>query len=208
MGKRRSLSQKVTARKKVNVALLEREHGGLVTTAYKLMDEIISQHHSQLWEAEAKIAIAWRFGWKANADGRITLGQCKKGSDLDRAMHGFDFVILLNHEVWNMAGFSEAQMRALIDHELCHAAISKDSNGELKKDEKGRTVFRIRKHDLEEFKDVVARHGLWKDDVREFVEAANKKTLPLFDGEHEGNGAAKNGATPVNRIKRTKSAAK
>lgn len=180
MGRRRSMGTKVKARKKVNVTLLERSHGGKATTAYRLMDEIIEAHHEHL--KEAKIAIAWRFGWKANADGRITLGQAKKGSDLDRALHDHDFVILLNHEVWNQTSFTEAQMRALLDHELCHCAVAIDTSGDPKLDENGRTCYRIRKHDIEEFRDVVSRHGVWKEDIESFVNAAMEaKKRPLLN---------------------------
>lgn len=183
---------KVKGRKKVTVDLIARKRGDTVATPYKLMEEIVEAHHPHL--RDAKIAIAWRHGKKADSDGRIWLGQAKKGSDLDRALHGFDFVLLLNHEAWN-ANLSEAQMRALLDHELCHCAVVVDTNGEPKVDEKGRTVYRLRKHDIEEFRDVVARHGLWKEDIREFVEAAIKAEpdLPLFP---EAKKKSKAGAKP------------
>jgi len=161
-------------RKKVNVKLLERKHGGKITTPYKIMEELIQtvKQHAPL--RSAKIAIAWSFGKKDDVDGRMWLGQAKKGSDLDRAMHGYDFVILLNHEVWNSGSFTEQQMTALLDHELCHCATACDSNGQQKIDEENRKCWRIRKHDVEEFKGIMDRRGPWKDDVREFVEAAQE----------------------------------
>lgn len=187
---------KVKARKKVTVKLLEREHGGKVTTPYRLMERIVKDHHPHL--KDAKIAIAWRFGKKSDADGRLWLGQAKKGSDLDRSLHGFDFVILLNHEAWNGSWFTEDMMKALLDHELCHCAVANDSNGEPKVDEEGRTCYRIRKHDIEEFYEIVARHGQWKEDIRMFVAAAlkderEKKSQPLLaqaETKANGNGQA------------------
>lgn len=187
MGRRSGLKAK--ARKKVTVKLLARTNAGQVVGAYRIMEKLIEDHHSHL--RGAKIAIAWRFGWKADADGRIKLGQAKKGSDLDRELHHNDFVILLNHERWNMANFSEEQMAALLDHELCHCQVSCDANGEPKTDEIGRTVYRLRKHDVEEFRDVVARHGLWKDDLVAFADSAAKKThRPLLDRIEENGDEA------------------
>jgi|SRR6185503_11715836 len=182
MGRRRGGgSKKEKARKSVTVKMLERMHAGKITQPYRIMEQLVEDHHQHL--KDAKIAIAWRFGWKSDADGRIKLGQCKKGSDLDRELHGFDFVILLNHEVLNAAGFTEDQTTALIDHELCHAAVTNDSNGEPKVDERGRTVYRIRKHDVEEFSEIVARHGCWKKDLEEFARVALRdKRAPLFAG--------------------------
>jgi len=177
MGRKRG-SPKEKSRKKVNVKLLERKHAGQVTEPYRIMEEIIEAHHKHL--IDAKIAIAWRFGWKANTDGHVTLGQAKKGSDLDREMHDHDFVILLNHEAWN-GSLNPDQKRALMDHELCHAEISKDQNGEPKIDENKRTVYRIRKHDIEEFREIVARHGCYKEDLEAFVAAANEdRARPLL----------------------------
>ena len=52
-----------------------------------------------------------------------------------------------------------------------HAAIAHDETGEPKLDERGRTVYRVRRHDIEEFTDVVARNfrqpeeGLGWDDT-------------------------------------------
>lgn len=170
MARRRTRAPKEKQRKRVTVKLLEREHAGKVTQPYRIMEELVAKHHQHL--AEAKIAIAWRFGWKPDADGRLILGRCKKGSDLDRELNDYDFVILLNHEVWNSAGFSEKQMRALVDHELCHCQRAIDANGEPKQDEQGRTVYRVRKHDLEEFREVVRRNGLYTADLEEFARAA------------------------------------
>jgi hypothetical protein len=193
MGRRRGGGVKEKARKKVTVKLIERKHAGQITGPYRIMEKLIAAHHPQL--KDAKIALAWRYGWKATTDGHTTLGQAKKGSDLDREMHDHDFVIMLNFERWNSGAFSEAQMHALLDHELCHCEISKDTNGEPKTDERGRVVYRIRKHDVEEFQDVVARHGMWKGDLEKFADAiADKSSRPLLDGLDDKLAVAKSKA--------------
>lgn len=184
MGRRRSSMPKEKSRKKVNVKLVPEFNAGRKVSVYVVAERLIEQYHEHL--ADAKIAIAWRYGWKANADGRVVLGQAKKGSDLDREMHGFDFVILLNHEAVNGGSLNDKQIEAVIDHELCHCQVSKDQNGERKTDENGRVVYRIRKHDIEEFQEIVARHGCWKDELEKFVGAAlESKKLPLFDAEEK-----------------------
>jgi hypothetical protein len=159
----------VAKKKKVLVKLIDRGPENDHPEPYRIMDELIYQHHPHL--TDAKIALAWRMEWAEDADGRLTLGQAKKGSDLDRELHDYDFVILLNHEAWHLAGFDEKQRTALIDHELCHLQVAMDDDGEVREDEYGRTVWRIRKHDVEEFKDVVARHGLWTHKLEEFARA-------------------------------------
>ena len=50
-------------------------------------------------------------------------------------------------------------------------------------DTKQRPVWRVRGHDVEEFEEIVARHGVWKRDLEKFVEAiAKRKKSPLFAG--------------------------
>ena len=172
-------------RKKVTVKLLGRKHAGKVTEAYWIMEKLVTDHHSHL--KDAKIAIAWRFGWSQDADGRLRLGQAKKGSDLDRELHHFDFVLLFNHEAWNKGGLKQGQKVALVDHELCHCEVSVDTDGEPKVDEEGRTVYRVRKHDIEEFLDVVNRHGCYTNELAKLAQAGIKDAdRPLLD-------AAKNG---------------
>ena len=189
---RRPRAPKEKARKKCTVKLIKRMHAGEVVGVYRIMEKLIEQHHSHL--ADAKIALAWRFGWKSDADGRTTLGQAKKGSDLDRKLHDHDFVILLNHERWNAAGFTDAQQKALLDHELCHCEVSKDVNGEPKTDENGRVCYRMRRHDVEEFKEIFHRHGLWKGDL-EFLadEALDRTSRPLIDAAEKKDRARKRG---------------
>src|SRR5690348_4498506 len=134
------------------------------------------------WHEEldgATVKLAWRKGTKQDVDGRIVLGRCVKVSDLHREFFNADFIVVLNREYWD--AFSDAQRLALMDHELCHAAIKLDKNGQEMYDEKDRQVFRTRKHDLEEFREVVERHGLYKDDLRLFAETVRSaKKVPLF----------------------------
>jgi len=176
MGRKKSAVKK---RKRVTVKLLERKHAGKITEPYRIMESLIAKHHSHL--GDAKMAIAWRFGWKADADGRLRLGQAKKGTDLDRALHHYDFVILLNHEAWNQGNLTAAQRQALVDHELCHCQVCHDSDGEAKTDEESRTVYRVRKHDVEEFLDVVSRHGLYTSELSKLAQAGiNDSKRPLL----------------------------
>lgn len=163
--------------KAVNVKLIDvtAQPGKDMEAATK---ELIRNYHPHL--AKAQIALAWNLSWNADVDGFLVLGKCKKGSDLDRELHGYDFVILLNQMAWG--ALTAPQRVALIDHELCHAEISKDQHGHPKIDERGRIVYRTRKHDLEEFKAIYERHGMYKENLADFVKAQRAKhEAPLLD---------------------------
>lgn len=79
------------------------------------------------------------------------------GQDFGPAM----FWIEVSEEAWDT--LDDAQRYALLDHELCHCSVTENDGGEM--------VMDLRPHDLEEFNDIVKRHGLWLDDVRAFAEA-------------------------------------
>jgi hypothetical protein len=69
--------------------------------------------------------------------------------------------------VWNL--FNDAQRAALIDHELCHFRKNKETG-----------AYDARGHDLEEFNEIVERHGIWDLTVRDFLLAGNQRKL-VFD---------------------------
>lgn len=170
--------------KVIKVKLIERLHeDGTVREPYRIMESMVGKHHPHL--ASAKIAMAWRFDMKPDPDGHLTLGQARKASDLDRELHSYDFVIVLNADMWNRQEFDETRKTALIDHELCHRERAKDKDGEDKLDAGGHPVWRIRKHDIEEFTEIVGRYGMYKTDIEKFVAAAvaANTNATLFDGK-------------------------
>jgi len=199
MGRRKGSDggTKVKKRKKVTVRVIKEKHAGETTEPHRILQDILRKHHGHL--DGVKIGLAWRSGWRSDADGHMKIGQCRKSSDLDREMYsGFDFVILLNEEAWPR--LNEKQKLAVIDHELCHAALSMDANGEPKYNDRDRLCCRIKKHDVEEFRCIVERHGLYTQDLVDVVKAAisdakrpllaeAEKAAPEPSSTTEGNGS-------------------
>ena len=164
--------------KKINFELIPRDHA-----PYAILNEM-RKHHPEL--VNASIALAWRTRLKSDKDGHLVLGKCVKASDLQRELVEYDFVILLNREVWE-EDFNDAQKCALMDHELCHVTVAKDEDGFSKQDERGRPVWRTRKHDIEEFQAIIERHGFYKNDLERFAEEALKRRkTPLLNQVEDG----------------------
>ena len=82
--------------------------------------------------------------------------------------------MLINDERWS--GLTKAQKVALVDHELCHAVqkVSKD----------GESGYGMRNHDIEEFSEIVQRHGLWTQGLETFA-AAMGEQMPFDFGTKE-----------------------
>jgi hypothetical protein len=145
---------------------------------YSLLAALVTAHHNEI--AGARIALAWCTSWNPDVDGRVTLGKCKRASDLDREVAAFDFIILLRRSFWLDQRVTDLQRTALLDHELCHAAVKLDKHGEPALDSRGRVIYRMRKHDVEEFSCIVARHGTYKADLEAFAKALQTKGTPEF----------------------------
>jgi hypothetical protein len=169
--------------KRSSYELIDRE-SKIGKELHGILNDLIERFHAEL--TGARIALAWNLAWKPDVDGRVILGKCKKASDLDRELAPYDFVILLRRFFFEDGEVSNEQRRALIDHELTHATVKLDRRGEPVEDLKGRKVYRLRKHDLEEFSAVVERHGLYKRDIEQFAAALRRsKQRSLLDGEVE-----------------------
>jgi hypothetical protein len=102
---------------------------------YELLDEVRAEQHFDC--VEARIALAWRKGTKPNVDGHLVLGRCVLLNALAREMVPFDYVIVLNREVWEDPEFTREKKLALLDHEMCHTAPALDADGDKVRDTKG-----------------------------------------------------------------------
>lgn len=171
-------SKKPKGPKKVAYQLIHDTPNTAGRAMYLMLRALVREYRDDL--KDARIALAWCTSWKPDVDGRLVLGKCKKASDLDRELMAFDFVILLNRTFWCDPKVDDAKRKALLDHELMHAAVKYDDTGEPEVDEKGRTVYRTRKHDLEEFVDTVTRHGIYRRDLEVFAHALRQAALAGF----------------------------
>ena len=129
--------------------------------------KLMPAYHGHL--VEARIAYLWREG-KWASKGVTTLGKAYKLSGHNEYLADQDFVIVLNHDVWK--GLSPDQRLALVDHELSHCEKAEDAQGN--------TIWQIAPHDLEEFTQIVRRHGLWHPEGPRFGQAMREyEQLPL-----------------------------
>lgn len=180
--------------KVVKLEVVQREacaNDALAVEAYKHIDELVERYHPML--AKARLCLAWRRGEKLGPDGHLHLGKAGKCADLHRQLHEYDWVIILNRDAFGT--FTPAQRKALVDHELCHCRPACTKDGTQKRDAQDKALWRVRKHDVEEFAEVVQRHGLWKSDLEAFYQAAvSNAKAPLLDAAPKGKGKNKGDA--------------
>lgn len=130
----------------------------------ELVKKTVDQHHPML--REARIAVAWRAEAPVSK-GKTVYGKAEKVGEKWKALlkERYDFLIWFSEDTWKQ--LTPAQQRALVDHELCHCKYD------------GEAVLVA--HDVEEFVEIIERHGLWHPSLERFGEAAQQAPLIEFE---------------------------
>jgi hypothetical protein len=123
---------------------------------------LIDEHHSGL--AEARIKYMFRTG-KWELKGKIIYGKAEKVSAKWKHLTGYDFVITINRDAW-FANKIEIR-QAVLDHELMHCARGED-------DKQGNPKWYIQPHTVEDFVEIIHRHGLWTHSLQNMVKASSE----------------------------------
>lgn len=154
----------------------------------QIAESLIEKYHQHLIDFSVKIRYVF-VDKTPSSKGKEVWGTCRKVSGLNAYLESGDidcdpfFVITISKEIWDI--LPNDKKLALVDHELCHAWAEvkqekEDEEQELDEDttESEQVVkLNVKPHDLEEFSCIVRRHGLWREDIQDFVEAALKSKL-------------------------------
>jgi predicted metallopeptidase len=136
--------------------------------------DLIPKYHGHL--LDFKVHLEYVFVSKApKRNGKEIWGQCRKVTGFNAYLADQEgdepfYVIIISEPVWEV--LPQDKRVALVDHELCHAWAK--ANQKEDDDESDLVKLSLRPHDLEEFSCIVRRHGLWREDIEDFVEAALK----------------------------------
>ena len=110
----------------------------------------------------------------AKTNGKPVMGKARKVSGLNAWLANDDgddfFAIEIAEDLWQY--LTDDQKVALVDHELSHLWVdTKD----------GVEVLSVLPHDLEEFRGVVERHGLWQPDLEAFAASMARAGQLILD---------------------------
>lgn len=126
--------------------------------------DLINRYHRELGAAD----IGFIFRDEATTSkGKTVFAKAWKPPAWLQAYKTLDFIIEIAEDIWN--DLDTDRRIALIDHELCHC----DNLGDTPS---------LRAHDVEEFTEIIERHGFWNRDlmsaaprIRGAVQLAEKK---------------------------------
>jgi len=111
-------------------------------------ENLIASHHRYL--SDAHISYLFRDkGWKTTC-GRTILGKAAKRTEIDKLLSNReeDFIIIIAKPDWEKMDSREKE--SLLDHELYHCGAIMTNEGRIK--------WIIRKHDIEQFAQVLKRY--------------------------------------------------
>ena len=133
----------------------------------ELAGKVAKRYHADLVEAEANIGILMASSVNAAGEpvpavklhGVACAATVRIVSYKDRVAGKADAEILIDANMW--AESSEDRRIALIDHELYHLEVQRDTEGQIKTDDAFRPKFKMRKHDVDFgwFHAIAQRHG-------------------------------------------------
>lgn len=124
--------------------------------------ELIPKHHPHLEKAR----IAYMFLDKARKSGNfVVLGTARKTREIDKKLHGFDFIIVIANDTWERLDGKKKTI--LVDHELSHCFYSLTKEGDIR--------WKVVDHDIKNFRAIIERYGLKEvDNIEEMNEEKEK----------------------------------
>jgi predicted metallopeptidase len=131
------------------------------TEVIHLAEDLISKYHPAL--EEARIAFVFQDNGTGRQD-RVELAKTSKIQAKMQPLLEYDFLIVITEDQYMR--ISSKAREALIEHELCHCG-GDASNG-----------WKIRHHDIEEFREVIERYGAWNIDLAKDLQSIMQPGLP------------------------------
>jgi hypothetical protein len=137
----------------------------------EMANDVIAHHHPHL--ADANFVFLMRSP-TAKSKGKAVLGTAKKATPEHKALYlgEVDFIVTLAGAEWK--DMTNRARRALLDHELCHC-VGDSMKG-----------WSMRGHDVEEFSEIIERHGLWHGDLEKVGEKVRQLNFNDVLGASDG----------------------
>jgi predicted metallopeptidase len=153
----------------------------------KIAEDLISKHHQHIIDFSVNVQY-WFVNKTSKSKGKDVWGTCKKitGQNAALAKDSEDgepfFVITLSREIWDI--LPPEKRIPYVDHYLCQIGAEVKQAKEEADVPQGEVDDQIEQdnpvrlfnkpYDVEEYACIVKRHGLWREEVEDFINAALK----------------------------------
>ena len=130
------------------------------TSVESIAQGLIGNYHQELANARMMYVFVDKASKKG---GKELLGKAQKVAGVWEWAVEKDFIITVPYDRWNE--LTDNQKTALVDHLLERCTGEEDKNGEMK--------WTVREPDIQEFGNILQRHGAWHRDLEHFVLVAH-----------------------------------
>lgn len=137
---------------------------------YDLVNDLIQKYHSG---GETNISnlcyvLMWKHNIKPDQDGFVRLATISKSNDQIRELRPHDVIIGINKYIWEI--LNDNQKMAVLDSQLERVAVSIDKKTKIiKEDDRGRTIYRLRRPEVLDEQTLTRRHNTTLQAVQEFA---------------------------------------
>ena len=145
-------------------------------TVESIAGGLIPNYHAELVTARIMYCFSSDC-WTKN--GREVWGKVQKFSGFNEWVVEKDFVVMVALEKWD--DLTEPQRTALVDHLLSSCTGEED-------DDTGEYKWKVLDPEVQEFTDVLFRHGAWNESLRDFVRQAHKVEIEEVEKVEESEG--------------------
>ena len=132
--------------------------------------EIMDKYHSGLKVLSVRFILREK---AQHTRDKIVPAKTYRCSDRDKNCHGHDFIIEVAKDVWDAA--DERFRTAIVDHQLASIGVYYDEEGEPMRLPNERIKTFVRPPDIQEYHEVMERHGAYHVDLRKFLSVLEEK---------------------------------
>lgn len=152
--------------KPVNWELLNR---GDDSSIYDIVGRLIKQYYSgdQSGLSNLGVIVMWRHNVRPDQDGFILIADISRSSDKMRELMPHDVIIGINKSAWRV--LSESQQELAIDAQLSRVVVCHDKEGNPKEDDRSRIIYRLKRMEVIDDRELSRRHNTSLEKVQEYV---------------------------------------
>lgn len=132
---------------------------------YDIVNDLTEKYHPDL--ISSTVILMWRMNWKIDQDNYVPLATIIKSNDMYRELVPHDLILGLNFELWDF--LDNNQKKAIIDDQLERVAVSRDKQDNIRIDENGRKIYRLKREQLDRDGNVLRRHNISLNDIYNYV---------------------------------------
>jgi len=164
---------------------------------YDIVSRLIQQYYSgdKSGLSNLGVVIMWRHNVRPDQDGFIPIADISRSSDKMRELMPHDVIIGINKSAWRV--LSESQKQLIIDAQLSRVVVCLDKDGNPKEDDRSRIIYRLKRMEVIDDRELSRRHNTSLEKVQEYVSSKISGDFSKGSYVDQALNGGTNGSAPV-----------